>query len=197
MRFSRLRRAAADVTDVNMIPIMNLFVAMIPFLLMCAAFYTVGVVNATVPVPSEEGDSDLANEEAKVTLSVELRRDKTYHVTLQSDSLPEAELDRYERTFRAEGSRFDDEALNLLAWDIKKVYPKSDTAILVPEIEVFYEDLVLTMDAVRERVRKPQVEGADRIILFPAIVVSTIHVAPPEEAGAQDGQVEAPAEGGE
>ena len=36
--------------DLNMVPIMNLFLAMIPFLLMCAAFFQVSVINSRLPL---------------------------------------------------------------------------------------------------------------------------------------------------
>jgi len=180
MKLGRLRQIEEQAPDINLIPIMNLFVGMIPLLLMCAAFYTVGVVNATVPMLGEDGESDIAAEETKVTLTVEVRRDRSYHVTLQSDLLAEGELDRYEMSFPGKGTHLDTKALGDYAWEIKQKYPRSDTAILVPELEVFYEDLVKTMDTVRERIGESSSGDPERIILFPAIVVSTIHTGPPE-----------------
>lgn len=169
----RFRKARDEQVDLNLTPIMNLFVAMIPFLLMCASFYTVSVVNASQPVASPEGDSDLAKGEDKVTLAIEVRRGTGYKLTAQSDTIPEAVLDQMTVELPKEGVHYDTAALAELAQDIKGKYPKSDTAMILCDTDVFYEDLIVTMDAVRERIER---NGSEEVhhVLFPVVVVSVI-----------------------
>jgi len=170
----RFREARDKQVELNLTPVMNLFVAMIPFLLMCASFYSVSVVNASQPVADPGGGSDLAKGEDKITLAVEVRRGLGYKITAQSDSIPEAILDQLTMDLPKIGTKYDTDALREIAEDVKKRYPKSDTAMLLCDVDVFYEDLIGTMDALRERVeRKP---GLDDIHheLFPVIVVSVL-----------------------
>ncbi len=169
----RFRQARDQQVELNLTPVMNLFVAMIPFLLMCASFYSVSVVNASQPIADPGGGSDLAKGEDKVTLAVEVRRGVGYKVTAQSDTLPEAVLDRITVELPKLGVRYDTESLTQIAEDVKGRYPKSDTAMLLCDNDVFYADLIATMDALRERVER---KGAEDIhhALFPVIVVSTV-----------------------
>ncbi len=184
----KYRKARDQEVELNLTPIMNLFVAMIPFLLMCASFFSVSVINASVPVESAEGDSDIAKGEDKVTLAVEVRRGTGYKVSLQSDTLGEATLDPLETELPNKGVKFDFEGLADYADFLKQKYPKSDTAMVLPEREIFFEDIVGTMDALREKVT---MEGKDEVhtVLFPSIVLSGV--------GAGDGSDAAAAEAAE
>ncbi len=181
----KYRKARDQEVELNLTPIMNLFVAMIPFLLMCASFYTVSVVNASVPVESAEGDSDVAKGDDKITMAVEVRRGTGFKISLQSDTLPEAVLDQLRTDLPMKGAAFDFAALADYAHFLKSKYPKSDTSMILPEKEVFFEDIVGAMDAVRERIH---MEGKEEIhtVLFPSIVLSTV--------GAGDGSPDAAAE---
>jgi hypothetical protein len=163
---------------------MNLFVAMIPFLLMCASFYTVSVVNASVPVESEAGDSDIAKGEDKITLAVEVRRGTGFKISLQSDTLGEATLDQLETDLPLKGGNFDYEALADYSLFLKEKYPKSDTAMVLPEREVTFEVIVGTMDAVREKVT---MNGKEEVhtVLFPSIVLSGVGAGDGSDAAAK------------
>jgi len=55
--------------DINLVPIMNLFVVLIPFLLMSAAFFHISVINASVPALQKE-KTDLAKSDVAVTMMV-------------------------------------------------------------------------------------------------------------------------------
>jgi len=191
---SRFRKARDEQVELNLTPIMNLFVAMIPFLLMCASFYTVSVVNASQPVASPEGDSDLAKGDDKVTLAVEVRRGTGYKITAQSDTIAEATLDQMTLELPKNGVKYDTAGLSEIAEGIKKQYPKSDTAMILCDTDVFYENLVEAMDAVRERIERNGDEEVHHI-LFPVVVVSVIGAPAAAPAGASP-EPPAPAEGG-
>lgn len=179
----KYRQARDQEVELNLTPIMNLFVAMIPFLLMCASFYTVSVVNASVPVESEGGESDIAKGDDKVTLAVEIRRGTGFKISLQSDTLAEADLDQLETELPKKGVDFDFAALAEYAHFLKGKYPKSDTAMVLPEREVFFEDIVGAMDAVREKIT---MNGKEEIhtVLFPSIVLSGVGAGDGSDAAA-------------
>ena len=194
---NRFRQKRDQEVELNLTPIMNLFVAMIPFLLMCASFYTVGVVNASAPVVSSSGDSDLAKGDDKVTLAIEIHTMNGYVLSAQSDTLPEAVVDQLSSELPKKGVNLDTKSLTDHAEWIKTKYPKSDTAMILPQPEVVYSDLIATMDAVREKITG---EGDSEVhtLLFPVIVVSSMGGTPagPAPEGAPPAEGAAPPEGG-
>lgn len=76
--------------ELNMVPIMNLFLAMIPFLLMCAAFFQVSVINASVPALSEGGDEgdEPKKEMQKVSLNLQIG-DNGFTISASGDQSPD------------------------------------------------------------------------------------------------------------
>ena len=70
------------IEDLNLIPLMNLFVTMIPLLLLTAAFYHIGMVSVSVPTQSEE-ESDVAAGKASVTMNIQIDK-KGYSLTASS-----------------------------------------------------------------------------------------------------------------
>ena len=135
MAFGDRRRLGANLhtedENVNLVPIMNLFVVLIPFLLMSAAFFHISVINASVPALQKE-KTDLAKSDVAVTMMVRMLPD-SFTITASSDTLSRAELDklRAEIPRKGEGKGLADFSDHLLA--CKQRYPKSDTLLLVPD----------------------------------------------------------------
>ena len=82
--------AVEEVEELNMIPVMNLFIVLIPFLLAAAAFYHVGVVPASVPQHTPDS-SDVPK--TPVTIALNVTIDLTeIKVTASSTNLEEEEV---------------------------------------------------------------------------------------------------------
>ncbi len=155
--------------DVNLVPIMNLFVVLIPFLLMSAAFFHISVINASVPALQKE-KTDLAKSDVAVTMMVRMKPD-AFTITASSDTLPRSELDklRAEIPREGEGKGLQDFSDHLLA--CKQRYPKSETMLLVPDASIEYQEMIGAMDSGRwtELVQ----EGVTvRYDLFPNVVIT-------------------------
>jgi len=166
-------RASTDPVDLNMVPIMNLFLAIIPFLLMCAAFFQVSVINASVPALSE--GTDAPNEEPPKQLdkvTVNLQIDASGFILSMTGDPPEEELKALGGTIPKKAGEFDYERLSERLKGIKDRYKKSDTVILLPAKEILYETLVKTMDASRERIVDKRLDA--REYLFTNAVVSSV-----------------------
>jgi biopolymer transport protein ExbD len=52
-RFSRMIRQAEEEPELNMIPIMNMFMVLIPFLLMSASFFHIKAINTSIPIHAD------------------------------------------------------------------------------------------------------------------------------------------------
>lgn len=160
--------------ELNMVPIMNLFLAMIPFLLSCAAFFQASVINASVPALSE-GSADDQQEEPpkelkKITLKLQIANDG-FVISADGDQ-PEDEIKAIATKILKKNGEYDFEKLAEKAKELHKKYDKSDTVLLLPDKDVLYDHLVKTMDAVREQIVDPKLDR--RTGLFTNAVVSSI-----------------------
>ncbi len=164
---SRFAREVEDVTP-NLIPIMNLFTALIPFLLMASVFYEISLIQITVPVASESGETDNSKEEDKVTLSVQILEDK-FMLSASSDTLDPAILKAMNTTvMRQKDADVAYEELSKAAHKIKGDSTLSDTAMIAPDDDVTYDIVVRVMDAVR-RIKLDD----NRVRLFGRVVLTS------------------------
>lgn len=161
-------------TELNLVPIMNLFTALIPFLLLSAAFIQVKVINASVPVIDDGSDvADPAADERPVVVNVQITP-AGYEVSAAGDLLSEKELAAYKRAFRKNRGGYDKAGLAKHLSAIKSRHPKSDTVIIVPDKKIRYEEIISVMDTARERSGSRQADGKKNY-LFPKVVVATLH----------------------
>lgn len=162
--FSRLkRRETEEDCEPNLVPIMNMFLVLIPFLLMSASFYHIKAVNTSVPVLAESINNAEEEKFISVTVIVELKKD-SLNVSAMSDKLTSEELKQFKTLFSVD-SKGDYPLENFSAHlqGIKNQYPKSDTLILIPNDNTDYNTIIHAMDTARR---------ADEITLFPNVVLS-------------------------
>lgn len=166
--FSRYQNAR-EVAEVNLIPVMNLFVTLIPFLLLAAAFYHVSVIPTSLPSQTD-GTSDTAADNVSVTVNL-LVEERKIRLTASSATLDEETLSGLSLEIKKKNGKFDLALLTSALVEIKKRYKKSDTVIVLPSDEVLYEDIVRILDTSRER--RIQIKGKEKSEpLFPVVVLS-------------------------
>ena len=154
----------------NLIPVMNLFVAMIPFLLLAVAFFHVGVIPTTLPTHTEN-TTDIAPSRNAVTVSV-VMNDEGLSLSAMSTALSDEQLATLARTIPKREGRFDHDALREALQSIKGRYQESDTMILLPAETVPFEDVVGVMDTAREVIVQEEGGRERRVPLFPVVVLS-------------------------
>jgi biopolymer transport protein ExbD len=152
--------------EIELVPIMNMFLVLIPFLLLSASFFHIKAINTSVPVMSSSDSRTSTTPQksnAKVTVIVEFK-ESVLLVSAMSSDLTYNELSKLETELPAKNQK--EYPLNDLADHlryIKGMYPKSDTLILVPDTTVVYGTLIETMDAARSKNSQE---------LFPNVVLS-------------------------
>lgn len=163
-RLGRLRKQTEENTELNMVPIMNMFMVLIPFLLMSAAFYNIKAVNTSIPVHSNAPATNTPVEkEIKITVVLELKSDEV-RISALSDQVEPKELIAMETTLsRPPGGDISIVALADLLKKIKTRYPASDTLLLIPDANVLYNEIIQAMDSVRSN---------ESGTLFPNVVLS-------------------------
>ena len=160
--------------ELDLVPIMNLVTILIPFLLMASSFVSLAAIDSTLPAigqPPEQTDKD---PDEPLNLSVAIT-DQGYTV-MGSDATLRPEGEQKGATIPCSKSgcpspdTYDTKELNRLLVQIKDNWEDEQNVILVPESQVPYEVLVVTMDATRAD-PDTKVEGVARE-LFPFVVIA-------------------------
>jgi biopolymer transport protein ExbD len=174
---SSLSHGEAEESDnvevaLNVTPMIDVLTCLLFFLLLSFGAVVVALINASVPALSSDSSEQPDLSKTKITISVSIT-DKGFGLSAQAEGLGQEELDKLAKTFAMKEGSYDYQGLNDYAFELKKRYPESDSAVLIPAGDIPYEVLVKTMDATRERAAEQNGRPA-RIPLFPAAVVSTL-----------------------
>ena len=157
------RQKTHEDIDIDLVPIMNMFLVLIPFLLLSASFFHLRVINTSVPVLSGGAGDALKKKETKVTVIVEIQ-ENGINLSAISDSLGEEELNRLGTQIAKKGQdEYPLEQMAKFLQGVKKSYPASNTLIIIPDEGVIYDTIIQTMDAARYSKADP---------LFPNVVLS-------------------------
>ena len=163
-RLGRIRTKSEEDTELNMVPIMNMFMVLIPFLLMSASFYQINAINTSLPVHADTEAGDISNKEKeKITVVLELK-EKEIRISGLSETPNDLFLSELEMVISRQPDS--ENPMNELIDTLKRLksrYPASDTLILIPDEEVLYNEIVQTKDSARD---------CETEKLFPNIVLS-------------------------
>jgi len=156
-RPSHRRSRPGYILDLNLAPLLSLFVALIPMLLLTAMFQKLGIVNLYLPTLEEallqENTVDASQD---FTLAVTVTRGEITLVRDREILLTENIED---------GLKLDRLITELAA--LKDDYPDKRDVILLLDGDILYETIIDIMDAVRirgDRELFPDISLADRIL---------------------------------
>lgn len=136
------RRLSSLSPDLDLIPVMNLFMVLIPFLLLTAVFAKTVAIDIYLPQISEEGAGKSAPPHEVLT------------VRLNKNGFVFGGLGRFIAPVEKKGERYDFELLSKRLLELKKNHPDKDEVILLFDPATPYELVIKLMDATREAVTK-------------------------------------------
>ncbi len=141
----RFKRRLDDATfDLNLAPMLDIIVSIIPMLLMTVVFVRVMIIET--PVPQVVQKTIEANADKKeVLISVYVSKEKGFEVKVNNkgeSSVVNVGL---------KGNQLDPDELHIRISDIKRKFPDVFRLELHPEENVSLEEIVRVMDAVRDR----------------------------------------------
>lgn len=172
--FEEWREASQEAQELNVIPVMNLFMVLIPFLLMGAAFLHVSVIPTSTP-SHEPGAPAPEDPPTRVTANLQVERDSialTFSGAGVADDVA-AELGA-QWPVNDDGS-YPVEKVQQHLREVKKEYPKSNTVVVLPYDGLNYQRLVRILDKTREyKSGKTQAGDTKYEELFPVTVFSKI-----------------------
>ena len=159
----RIRRNSEEDTELNMIPIMNIFLVIIPFLLTSVSFFHIKAISSSVPVMADSTQISEKPEKIKLTVIVEMRQ-VDMRLSATAEDIDPQELEQFEQSIKLQSAGlYPLSEFNEYLQSIKSTYPESDTLILIPDEKVVYESIIQAMDAARNFNERP---------LFPNVVLS-------------------------
>jgi len=164
---SRNRITEESDVEIDMVPVMNMFLVLIPFLLISSSFLHLKAINTSVPVQSQSNNELVEDKksEIKLTLMVTIKNEEL-SATVSADELTEKQINALAFSVKNEpkGDTNYAQFTSHLA-ELKSQYPLSDTLLLTPNDDIAYEKIINVMDAGR---------GTNDASLFPHVVLSGI-----------------------
>lgn len=187
MAFRRFQKAKEGPTELNLIPVMNLFVVLIPFLLAGAAFFRVGVIPTSLPA-HDPTQSDVPKTPTTVACNLLLSRERVV-LTISSTSFSEEELQAMGREWTvAADEPYPADKVQAYLVELKTKYPKSSTITIQPDGDIPYQRLVGILDKTREKQTDKVNEQGEEVYqeLFPVTIFSRLIKAEPAADGSDD-----------
>lgn len=125
--------------DLDMTPIMNLFMVLIPFLMSMAVFTQLAVIDFSLPPAASEGETT-ATEQKELDISIVVSS-KGFRIVGTGKKLELIPKNRGKYQF---------EQLRALLKAVKFQYPSQKSVVLVFEADTLYDDIIKFMDVCRE-----------------------------------------------
>jgi len=133
----------AEDSDIELTPMMNVLVILVPFMVTMAVFTQIAAINFSLPPALAEGEGDGPQDnKAQQTLDISVAMtDAGFTVTGTGQVMP---------LIPKRAGKYDLEALNKVLRAVKMKYPQQEDIVLLIEQEVVYQDIVSVMDLCRE-----------------------------------------------
>jgi biopolymer transport protein ExbD len=127
-----------DSFDLDITPMMNIFMMLIPFLVSMAVFTQIAVVEFSLPPAQTPGESEGESKELDISIVVTPTGFQIVGTGRKLDMLPK------------EQGEYQFSQLKALLKAIKFQYPSQKSVVLVFDGEVLYDDIIKFMDICRE-----------------------------------------------
>lgn len=177
-----MRRARFQLNDesnfeINLAPMLDIIVSIVPMLLLSVVFFKVTVIDTKVPQPTSKPVAEEKKKDRDVTLKLAISHSKGMDLSIVENG----------KENRVSVSKTMDEgsygALKAEILRLKQKYPEVFQIELNPEEDVSYSEIVKVMDRVRSRsAQDPKISFMDKEtgkavetdLLFPDIVFANV-----------------------
>lgn len=160
------KKLQTEAEELNLAPIMNLMVTLIPMLLLSVSFVQLVVLNTTLPAYSSSTSSISSSNNKKLHLTVVITEEG---LTVGGAGGIMGEGDSTIPIL--DDKSYDTRRLSEILQKIKLAYPEEWDISVVPEITTKYGTIVQIMDTVREYKEISTDGRAQRHLLFPNIAI--------------------------
>ena len=181
------RKARKESEEMNLLPVMNLMVILIPALMLGAAFYHLGNIATSIPDNVPASEPPKPPKDIKVTMNIAVEKDKLL-VSGSGQGLDPAAITALDKDLPDIAGKRDLDRLRAHLIRIKGEYPKSDTVMLVIDPTIRYADVVAVLDTTREHKLPPAqaLAGKEFAPLFPVSSLTKRLIKAPDEDEGQE-----------
>ncbi len=175
MRFGKQRSTDATF-DLNLAPILDIIVAIVPLLLLSVAFVHVKMIDTSVPQVVAQA-AKAASDKTTTTVSLKVSKLKgfVFEITKDGKSTPSEVVPN-------KGTGWDLDSLQAAAFVVKEKNPEVFRIDLSPDNDVNLEDLVSVMDSIRRSPASKKVAFVDPSsgqkieteLMFPEILFANV-----------------------
>jgi len=137
---AKKRRESGEMADVNIMPMINLFTIIVPFMMLVVIFAEVAVLDLNLPTPGS-GEAGEAPETEPLMLTVIITKEG--YTVGASGGFLDSIMKNPDGTYNYERLI---EQLN----KVKEAYPDNEDIIIAAELTIKYQEIVHVMDAARE-----------------------------------------------
>jgi biopolymer transport protein ExbD len=130
-------------SELQMTPIMNVFLILVPFLLLTASFIKLAVLEMSLPSLSQSPSSVTPASEEKKPLVLNMLAVRQNGFELKSPTLTFSFIEK-------KGEQYDFEQLQTSLRQIKDKFPNSEDMVIQPEDVIKYDDVIKVMDRCRD-----------------------------------------------
>jgi biopolymer transport protein ExbD len=174
LRKLRVRTVEGESTfELNLAPMLDMFVSIIPFMLLSAVFMQLALIDSPLPAVIEKAlAEDRSKTQREVTLRVKAETNRTLVLEVTDEK---GHLNR--SSFNAVAGEFDLNGLHGKLVEAKLKYPKIFRLELLPAEGVEYDGIVKLMDAARSTYAKdpkPVIDGVETTLLFPDAILANV-----------------------
>lgn len=127
-------------SELNVTPVMNIFVILIPFLLLTATFVKITIIDLTLPTLEQNTATD---DEAVKDLTVLV-------VSIFSEGFQIKTSERNFPIIKKKDGEYDLQKLVDNLNEIKRLFPRLEDVVISPSSEVLYQVIVDVLDSCRE-----------------------------------------------
>jgi biopolymer transport protein ExbD len=174
MRYGKTRTADATF-DLNLAPILDIIVSIVPLLLLSVAFVQVKMIDTSVPQVVAQA-AKRADQKSGTTVELKVSKTKgfTFEVTKNGKVTPVKVPNK--------NGAWDLDALNAAGFSIKEKNPEVFRVDMAPEADVNLNELVTAMDKLRRNPEDKKVafvdpksgEKVETALMFPDILFSNV-----------------------
>ena len=139
-----MRKRPGGGDDLQMTPIMNVFLILVPFLLLTASFVKIAILEMSLPSLSQNTSSQVSQstpEQKPLVLNMLAIRPNGFELKSPTFNFP---------FIVKKGEQYDFEQLQVNLRQIKDKFPEAEDVVIQPEDAIKYDIVIKVMDRCRE-----------------------------------------------
>lgn len=140
---AKIKTREAGSSELQMTPIMNVFLILVPFLLLTASFVKLAVLEMTLPALNQSAGSVTPASENNKPLVLNMLAVRQNGFELKSPTLTFSFIEK-------KGEQYDFEQLQANLRQIKDKFPDSEDMVIQPDDAIKYDDVIKVMDRCRD-----------------------------------------------